>query len=83
MCIDLGAPLDRERPRRGLEAQIEAVERNERQRPCARGRKRVAPGQASIAPSITTTALPPIEAPVSLPPAIFSVSSIRLARPIS
>ena len=40
-------------------------------------------GQASIVPSVTTTAPPPIEAPVSLPPPIFSVSSIRLGRPIS
>ncbi len=39
--------------------------------------------QASMVPSITTTAPPPMDAPVSLPPPSLSVSSITLGRPIS
>ena len=84
MRVDLAAPLVRERPRRRLEAQIKPVS-GMIGMSVTQSRLAGAPraGQASMAPSITTTALPPIDAPVSLPPLIFSVSSIRLGRPIS
>ena len=68
MRVDLGAPLVRERPRPRLEAQVEASIGMTGMliRPCvAQARAR---GQASIVPSVTTTAPPPIDAPVSLPP---------------
>lgn len=41
------------------------------------------PAQASMVPSVTTTASPPIAADASLPPAIVSATPIRLGRPIS
>jgi hypothetical protein len=84
MCLDLGAAFDSEWPRRRLVPQIEPRQRNDRDVIHARwGRRRALLGQASIVPSLTTTALPPIEAPVSLPPLILIVSSITLGRPIS